>query len=117
MSDELDDRCHYCGKRIKYTSTSKRRRTYCDDACKQAAHRWRKKLGTDADALNRARAQRIRRWAAKEYPDELIVELLVLWHELGEEAFTTIEPILIMHEAWAYRMYAQTLLDSKRNEV
>lgn len=117
MSDDVNDRCRYCGKRIKYTASSKRRRTYCDDACRQAAYRWRATLGKDADAREAALTRRRQRWATLDYPDEMIEALSALWYEAGEELFTKIDPIFVMHQSWAHQKYVQTLLDSKRNEV
>lgn len=117
MSDELDDRCHYCAKRIKYTATSKRRRTYCDESCKQAAHRWRKKLGTNAESEEAALTKWRRLWITKEYSDQLSEALSNLWRDVGEEVFRTkILPVLLMQEQWAIQHYLAKFMD-KRNEV
>lgn len=117
MSDDVNDRCHWCSKRIKYASGSKRRRTYCDESCKQAAHRWRKRRGANAALEHAELAKWQQLWITKEYPDDLSEALSTLWHDVGEEMFRTkILPVLLMQERWAIQHYLAKYMD-KRNEA
>jgi len=108
-----DDRCHFCGKRIKY-KVGGRRRLYCDEICKQKAYRRRRRDNADPTYVARQIAKAQARWRRRGYPDSFIEQLMALWEAYGGQAIDTIERLLTFHELWVITQVRAK--DAKRNE-
>ena len=99
MSENARNRCHNCGKIIRYTSHA-RQRKYCDDACKQAAYRWRTAQAPDAPDFDQKVAAKIEEWERDGYIQPLIERLMALWRTHGADALVDVEVILVYHKLW-----------------
>lgn len=98
------DRCHHCGRLIKYAK-NQRRRKYCNDACKQKAYRRHKKFGPDAIPIGQYRAG----WEEHGYNELLIEALVALLEDHPSKTFPSdLEHVLALHEAWIKRYSGET---------
>jgi hypothetical protein len=107
------DRCLNCFKRIKYKQGA-RPRQYCDDACRQAAYRRRQRNEQLTNATEHEIAALRRSWASAGYPDDLVEQLVVFYHDYGEKGYLRIQPILLLMHDWAVRRTTELIVN--RNE-
>jgi hypothetical protein len=106
MSEGTRDSCAACGKFIKYKA-GQRRRKYCDDRCRQKAHRRRIQTSEHPDEIIKIIAERKSMWIASKYPEEMIEELMTLWSDYGGVALMRVERILALHQSWAIQLAAE----------
>ena len=99
MTESARNRCQSCGRIIRYT-TNARQRKYCDDACKQAAYRWRIAQAPDAPDFDQRVAMQIEEWENEGYTQPLIEQLMTLWRTYGRSALDDVGLILIYHKLW-----------------
>ena len=115
MSEGTRNRCHNCGKIIRYSSSA-RQRKYCDDACKQAAYRWRISQAPDTADFDQRVIAQIAVWEEEGYTQPLIERLMALWRGYGREALDDVEKILIYHKLWIDSLSA-VYKTAERNEA